>query len=101
LLIPKSRGALKRYGHQLVIGNNLVRRKFEVVFVEPDPAPAGGHAGGLATGDSRQGYKETWLRLADLKPREGVEERDIEEMIIEELLVRHERWIAAGSARGE
>jgi hypothetical protein len=34
LLIPKARAALSRYGHQLVIGNELHRRKYEVVFVE-------------------------------------------------------------------
>lgn len=34
LLIPKARAALARYGHQIVIGNDLHRRKYEVVFVE-------------------------------------------------------------------
>ncbi|PAV15426.1 phosphopantothenate-cysteine ligase [Pyrrhoderma noxium] len=33
LLISKARTALERYGHQVVIGNELHRRKFEVVFV--------------------------------------------------------------------
>ncbi|KIL62762.1 hypothetical protein M378DRAFT_165441 [Amanita muscaria Koide BX008] len=32
-IIPKSRAALERYGHQVVIGNDLHRRKYEVVFV--------------------------------------------------------------------
>lgn len=33
LLIPKACAALERYGHQVVIGNDLHRRKVEVVFV--------------------------------------------------------------------
>ncbi|KAH9171409.1 DFP-domain-containing protein [Lactarius sanguifluus] len=33
LLVPKSRAALERYGHHLVIGNDLHRRKHEVVFL--------------------------------------------------------------------
>lgn len=36
LLISKSRQALKRYSHHLVIGNLLSTRKWEVVFVTPD-----------------------------------------------------------------
>jgi phosphopantothenate-cysteine ligase len=74
LLVPKSRAALKRYGHQLVIGNNLVRRKFEVVFVEPK-------------GDD---YEETWLRVEN-------EAEEIEKRIVDELVVRHERWLQEGS----
>ena len=36
LLISKSRQALRRYSHHLVIGNLLSTRKWEVVFVAPD-----------------------------------------------------------------
>ncbi|KAF8903349.1 phosphopantothenate-cysteine ligase [Gymnopilus junonius] len=39
LLIPKARQALERYGHQVVIGNDLHRRKYEVVFVSKKPLP--------------------------------------------------------------
>ncbi|KIL55443.1 hypothetical protein M378DRAFT_17937, partial [Amanita muscaria Koide BX008] len=39
LLIPKSRTALERYGHQVVIGNDLRRRKYEVVFVSRKHKP--------------------------------------------------------------
>lgn len=80
--MPKSRTALSRYGHQLVIGNELHRRKFEVVFVErQDPG-------------AEDEYKETWLRLEDLpsKPAGG-EEVEIEEVIIQELVKRHNHWI--------
>lgn len=34
LLVPKAKAALSRYGHQLVIGNELHKRKHEVVFIE-------------------------------------------------------------------
>jgi len=33
LLLPKAHAALERYGHQVVIGNMLHTRKYEVVFV--------------------------------------------------------------------
>lgn len=37
LLVTKARTALQRYSHHLVIGNLLSTRKWEVVFVTPDP----------------------------------------------------------------
>ncbi|WVR00034.1 hypothetical protein IAU59_007176 [Kwoniella sp. CBS 9459] len=136
LLIPKARAALSRYGHQLVIGNDLHRRKFEVVFVERTSSNNGSQGGSApvkGTGDDRlrgtetppilpegagngldaagvalkEEYKETWLRLDDLtngaqeagkdvggKGRDG--EVEIEELIIEQLLTRHQAWIDAG-----
>ncbi|KAJ6478767.1 DNA/pantothenate metabolism flavoprotein [Mycena vitilis] len=39
LLIPKARAALERYGHQVVIGNELHTRKVQVVFVERKRKP--------------------------------------------------------------
>ncbi|KAJ7048493.1 DNA/pantothenate metabolism flavoprotein [Mycena amicta] len=39
LLIPKARNALRRYGHQVVIGNELNTRKYQVVFVEQKRKP--------------------------------------------------------------
>lgn len=112
MLIPKSRAALSRYGHQLVIGNDLHKRKYEVVFVEREqPGPSSPPQKGQ--GDSRlhgaqtppvtdkmdggdvfkpvEQYKETWYRLADLP---GYDE--IEEVIVKQLLERHTRWIQAG-----
>jgi phosphopantothenate-cysteine ligase len=113
LLIPKSRTALSRYGHQLVIGNDLHKRKYEVVFVErlngnrqrgeyPLPGGETPSEGRILVGDemSRQSgeeYKETWLRLSDLDPdnkRDG--DVEIEEMIIEQLVRRHSDWMAGG-----
>jgi len=37
LLVHKAQTALQRYSHHLVIGNLLSTRKWEVVFVTPDP----------------------------------------------------------------
>lgn len=37
LLVNKARTALQRYSHHLVIGNLLSTRKWEVVFVTPEP----------------------------------------------------------------
>ncbi|KAL1973826.1 hypothetical protein VTN31DRAFT_5386 [Thermomyces dupontii] len=37
LLVYKARTSLQRYSHHLVIGNLLSTRKWEVVFVTPDP----------------------------------------------------------------
>ena len=123
-MIPKSRAALSRYGHQLVIGNDLHRRKYEVVFVERKAPPPSGSffTPRKGTGDNRLGgvetpptvdveqgghkgmttgeeYAETWLRLDEL--RQGVNggatgEVEIEELIVQELVRRHETWIDAG-----
>jgi len=125
LLIPKSRAALSRYGHQLVIGNELHNRKHEVVFVERR-LPAGlTSLAELAPpqkgqGDSRlkgaetppltekgmdgdqifkpvEEYTEKWIRLADLPDDGRTGEVEIEEIIIRELLERHERWMAGAN----
>ncbi|EJU00501.1 phosphopantothenate-cysteine ligase [Dacryopinax primogenitus] len=72
LLIPKARQALERYGHKLVIGNDLYRRKFEVVFVEKDA-------------DSKDGFRETWVRLPEGKT-------EIEEEMIKKLVEMHAAW---------
>lgn len=76
LLVPKSRAALERYGHQVVIGNSLADRKHEVVFVE------------------RTG--ETWVRISESQRGaigSGGEVREIEEQIIEKLERMHSDWI--------
>ncbi|TDL25114.1 phosphopantothenate-cysteine ligase [Rickenella mellea] len=76
LLVPKARQALERYGHQVVIGNDLHRRKFEVVFVS-------------RPGDSGD-IKESWLRLDEEEVKDG---KEIEKDIISELVQRHLAWI--------
>jgi phosphopantothenate-cysteine ligase len=82
LLIPKARAALERYGHQVVVGNDLNRRKFEVVFVERQEG---------TEGTEEQVFQEKWLRLKE--GGSGSEEREIEEDIVRELQARHEKWI--------
>ncbi|CAG8443000.1 814_t:CDS:2 [Ambispora leptoticha] len=70
LLIPKSRQALLRYGHQIVIGNLLTKRKSEVNLITHDA--------------------EMELKLSKEEMRDGVE---IESRIVNELVKRHEEWI--------
>jgi len=86
LLLPKARQALERYGHQVVIGNDLHRRKFEVVFVSKERAKDGS-----GVSDS---FAEDWLRI-DLHNNvaAGFAEKEIEEDIVAELVKRHSNWI--------
>ncbi|KAM5537604.1 hypothetical protein V8D89_008682 [Ganoderma adspersum] len=93
LLIPKARQALARYGHQVVIGNDLHRRKFEVVFVSPkSPSPASESSPPPASASAAE-YEETWLRI-DLEQNSH---REIEEDIVAELVRRHGRWVDGGA----
>jgi phosphopantothenate-cysteine ligase len=73
LIIPKARAALERYGHQIVVGNSLVDRKHEVVFVEP--------------------HGEEWLRIQEGEKGAGGQVKEIEEDIIRRLVELHDRWI--------
>jgi len=96
LLIPKAQAALERYGHQVVIGNDLALRKQEVVFVEPARAGSAGE----------RAYTHQWLRLSELYPN-GTQtggkgkggEVEIEEDIVRELSTRHQRWIEQGQSK--
>lgn len=76
ILIKKATEALRRYHHQLVIGNLLQTRKNEVVFVTPD---------GL----------ESWVRLSDDKKDKNT---DIESLIIPAVISEHDKWILEWSA---
>ncbi|TBU34304.1 phosphopantothenate-cysteine ligase [Dichomitus squalens] len=92
LLVPKARQALARYGHQVVIGNELHRRKFEVVFVSPKSASPPSASPALSTEIAEPpsaDYEETWLTI-DLEQNP---EKEIEEDIVAELVRRHARWI--------
>ena len=88
LLVPKARVSLERYGHQVVIGNELHRRKFEVVFVYRSLINSGN------SGPDNSGFEETWLRIDEVASSEG---KEIEEDIITELVARHLSWIKSGS----
>ncbi|CCL98223.1 uncharacterized protein FIBRA_00217 [Fibroporia radiculosa] len=83
LLVPKARTALARYGHQVVIGNDLHHRKHRVVFVAP------AHASRAAQSDDAEGFVETWIRIDTNAPPS----KEIEEDIIAELISRHQSWI--------
>jgi phosphopantothenate-cysteine ligase len=88
LLIPKARRALERYGHQVVVGNDLNRRKFEVVFVErPVPVLAASSDTGLPPPLGEVGFLEQWLRI------EPDSKREIEQDIVAELARRHALYI--------
>ncbi|KAI0346417.1 phosphopantothenate-cysteine ligase [Trametopsis cervina] len=86
LLIPKARAALARYGHQVVIGNDLHRRKFEVVFVTPingqRPARPPPEV------DDFDLFTETWLHIDPAREPQ----KEIEEDIVAELVKRHRVW---------
>ncbi|KAF9200160.1 hypothetical protein BGZ49_009634 [Haplosporangium sp. Z 27] len=79
LLPMKSRQALKRYGHQIVIGNILTTRKRVVKLITHDD--------------------ESEIRLT--QEEEEVEHVEIESRIVPELIRRHSQWIEACGTRGE
>ena len=85
LLIPKSRQALERYGHQVVIGNDLHHRKHRVVLVSPKLTPP--QAKPLPNGPE---YQEKWIEI-DSSP--SPPHKEIEEEIVRELVARHDAWI--------
>ncbi|PWN21929.1 Phosphopantothenoylcysteine synthetase [Microstroma glucosiphilum] len=93
ILIPKAEGALERYGHQVVVANDLARRKEEVCFVSRKI----GH--GKVDGNGT--YEAKWLRLAKGEKNEAGGVKEIEEDIVAELLKRHQAWIEEGESRGE
>jgi len=92
LLIPKACTALERYGHQVVIGNDLNRRKYEVVFVSRQTSST------TAVDGDNSGFQKNWLRidpsLSSSNPRHV---KEIEEDIVSELVSRHKRWIEDGA----
>lgn len=85
---------MERYGHQIVIGNDLNRRKFEVVFVARTSSTATSTAASISssTTASEDEITQTWLHL-DPKLAGGTKE--IEEDIIAELVKRHDKWVEA------
>ena len=70
---------MERYGHSVVIANELHRRKFEVAFVYRT------HNTDL----SEPQFGVSWIRI-DL---EKDPEKEIEEDIVEELVKRHKQWL--------
>ena len=70
ILVSKSRQALVRYGHQIVIGNLLQSRKTEVVLITK--------------------YGEATFKLSGEEIRNIIE---IESKFVPELVKRHDEWI--------
>ncbi|KAJ4489884.1 DNA/pantothenate metabolism flavoprotein [Lentinula aciculospora] len=90
LLVPKAQTSLQRYGHQVVIGNDLNRRKFEVVFISWKYAlPPSSTSDGTNTTESNSPFAESWLRI---DPHDH--SKEIEEKIVAELVKKHEVWVA-------
>ncbi|KAF7121849.1 hypothetical protein CNMCM5793_009403 [Aspergillus hiratsukae] len=121
LLVYKAQTALKRYAHHLVIGNLLSTRKWEVVFVTPDPpyerwirvpktrrskSISGAEdqvglaeakkAGELANGPNGEVRADDEQNPASVSTRDGVE---IESLIIPELVKLHSNMIAKEQAK--
>jgi len=82
----------------VVIGNDLQRRKFEVVFVSRkiSTSSTARQRGADTTPDE---FDERWLRInipeGDAVP--GFPVKEIEEEIVEELVKRHTEWIGVDS----
>ncbi|KTW30311.1 hypothetical protein T552_00785 [Pneumocystis carinii B80] len=70
ILISNARMSLQRYGHRLVIGNILTKRKYEVVFVTKT--------------------QESWIRLTQEEKENGIE---VESKIVPLVIQLHDTWI--------
>ncbi|KAJ3348063.1 hypothetical protein GGF32_006403 [Allomyces javanicus] len=91
LLDSKSRAALARYGHQLVIANQLSTRKRVVYLVGHGGDAVHDRAENAARADSAP-FRALHLP-ADLETQ-GV---DIESLMVPELVRMHDAWIAAAA----
>lgn len=110
LLVPKARTALLRYGHQAIVANDLHHRKQWVILVERrgeadadeedrgdavlSASRASINSDEAAAPAAEATFKETTLRLESVKH----EDAEIEELIVDELVERHERWMRGGQA---
>ncbi|GAA5885645.1 hypothetical protein JCM6882_007510 [Rhodosporidiobolus microsporus] len=92
ILLPKARGALARYGHQVVVGNLLDSRKYEVALVTPSSSSSAAEGQAPAGEDGVE-----WIRIGKegKKPDTG-EVHEIEEDIVRRLVGMHEGYIRAG-----
>ena len=83
----------------MVIGNDLHRRKFEVVFVSkkssssPPSLSTGEEIQQPSTNNSSESFVEYWLRIDIPDANSGVHVKEIEEDIVLELVTRHAEWI--------
>ena len=89
---------MERYGHQVVIGNELHTRKYQVVFVErvEGSAARGGKNVFDGSKEANQGgspvskYTEQWVKIRE-------QDGEIERVMVELLVKRHDRWIEKGA----
>ena len=90
---------MERYGHQVVIGNELHTRKYEVVFVERVEGSAIAGRGEKVLdsnkemaegGSSARKYTEQWVKIRE-------QDGEIEKIMVELLVKRHDRWIDNGA----
>jgi len=91
LIIPKARAALERYGHQVVIGNDLHSRKYRVVFVSRQPPAVNNDAVKANPADGR--FTESWLHIDTPSSPVIGHTKEIEEDIVAELVRQHTNWI--------
>lgn len=79
-----------------MIGNDLHRRKFEVVFVSKKllpPLPPGAIENQQSSPNLSESFIEYWLRIDIPDADPGVHVKEIEEDIVSELVTRHAEWI--------
>ncbi|KAJ5768096.1 Phosphopantothenate--cysteine ligase CAB2 [Penicillium manginii] len=114
LLVYKARTALQRYSHHLVIGNLLSTRKWEVVFITPDPpherwirVPKARRSKSISGVEDQVGLAEIMKGggeagseppQAPTQPDIGGEGLEIESIIIPELIKLHENMIEKKNA---
>uniref|UniRef100_A0A914EGY7 DNA/pantothenate metabolism flavoprotein C-terminal domain-containing protein n=1 Tax=Acrobeloides nanus TaxID=290746 RepID=A0A914EGY7_9BILA len=77
ILIDKSRSALEKYGHQVVIGNILSTRKRKVVFV----------------------YPSGQVDPIEMSDDQIAKHMEIEELIVDKLKVLHEKFISIRNSK--
>jgi phosphopantothenate-cysteine ligase len=116
LLVYKARTSLQRYSHHLVIGNLLSTRKWEVVFVTPDPpgerwirVPKSKRSKSISGVEDQVGLAERRKNLSS-EDNEGEESQvqeeapqqqdgvEIESLIIPELMKMHTQMIEKAKA---
>lgn len=86
LLFPKAANALDRYGHQIVIANDLHTRKDKVCFVTK-------RKGSQLDRSIEERFEAKWLELTKGATNTQGQPKEIEEDIVAELLQQHARWI--------
>ncbi|ROW10481.1 hypothetical protein VMCG_01860 [Cytospora schulzeri] len=102
ILVHKAKYALERYSHNLVIGNLLSTRKWEVVFVSPNRPDKWIRVPSVV---SRAGHKRTISETEKDRPLdpdmlpEGEPEVEIEGLIIPALEEVHTRHISEAKAK--